>query len=186
MIWLKKKNLNILLELIILLPIAPRNEVFENSLQFEALAPVMQWWQLYSRVCIPRTNSKRNIFRHLLNHEGPAFDSGSGPFCVDFVCSPRVSSRGCSFLPHFTNMQPGLVGYSKLHSGVNVSCLSLHAQPEITWWPVYHLHPVAAGRGFSFPHPCAVKDLSANGRMDVGVMISVWHSCFHSHTGQVG
>lgn len=105
--------------------------------------------------------------------------------CVLHV-SVWVSSRGCSFLPQFINMQPRLIGYSKLHLGVNVSCLSLCARPEITWWPVSHLHPVAAGRGFSSLHPCVVKAVSDNGQMDVGVMISVWHVCFHSHKVQVG
>ena len=49
--------------------------------------------------------------------EGSRFNSHLGPFCVEFVCSPRVcvgSLRYSGFLPPPKNMHVGLIGDSKI------------------------------------------------------------------------
>ena len=70
--------------------------------------------------------------------EGPGFDSGSGCFCVEFVCSPCVflgslgspGSPGSSHCPNISILVVGrLIGHSELLVGVNVNvdgCLSLY------------------------------------------------------------
>ena len=68
--------------------------------------------------------------------DGPGLDSGSGSFCVGFVCSPCrvfpawVLSRYSSFLPQSKNLLgvSRLIGHSNLPVGVE-GYLSLYVSP---------------------------------------------------------
>lgn len=49
--------------------------------------------------------------------EGPGFDPGLGPFCVEFEVGPVPVSSG--HLPELKNMQVRLIGFSKLPVSVS-------------------------------------------------------------------